>query len=90
MCDHCLYRLCYFLLLIHLLLLGSLCHLEIKDIDFQGNKHNQSVIVSFTKFKHNLSGTPHQFEFQEGPTKESDVLVISNFLQSAVHSKAQK
>lgn len=37
--------------------------LQFQDVEFGGEKQNQSVSVTFNNFKHNLCGKPHKISF---------------------------
>lgn len=54
--------------------------LQIHDVEFHSNAQNQFVMVTFRKFKHNLTGVPHKISFHAGPTETSAVKALADFI----------
>ena len=71
MYDQCLYRAIFLFAFNAFARVGELTAqgnnvLLLRDIEFQGDKLNPSVTVTFTKFEHNVIGRPHRINFHAG------------------------
>ena len=85
MYDQCLYKAMFLFAFNTFARIGELASpgnhvIQLKDIEFKGEKQNQAVTVTFTNFKHNLHGRPHQISFYAGPFEKSVVIALTNFL----------
>ena len=81
MYDQCLYKAMFLFAFNTFSRIGELASsgnhvIQLKDIEFEGEKQNQAVTVTFTNFKQNLHGSPHKISFHAGPS----VIVLTNFL----------
>ena len=54
---------------------------QLQDIAFHGVRPDQSVVVTFRNFKHNITGRPHSIIFEAGPTCVSAVTALNNYLR---------
>ena len=84
--DQCLYKAMFLFAFNTFARIGELTSpgnnvLQFQDVEFGGEKQNQSVTVTFHNFKHNLCGKPHKISFYAGPSEISAVLALKNFLQ---------
>ena len=83
--DRCLYKAMFLFAFNTFARIGELAlpgnHvIQLKDIEFEGEKQNQAVTVTFTNFKLNLHGSPHKISFHADPSATSAVISITNFL----------
>ena len=90
--DQCLYKAMFLFAFNTFARIGEFTYpgnnvLQFQDVEFGGEKQNQSVMVTFNNFKHNMCGKPHNISFNASPSEISAVLALKMSYKNVVHSQ---